>query len=197
MTLGTTTVTTTTTSTANKKAKKGAGKAAKAARKGAGSRGGQVERRSTPTDMTVVASPNPYVETSGSNGNKAVLRGHPQHRQSPTWTAGTSGPLPVTGNNFCFGNEIYTITVTNSGTTTVNPVLVTDDFSTNSDFTSDTYTSVAAGGASGNSQGSGPGFQRHQRQFGPPAGVVGHLTKSTPNSAAECTRTAAAATRPP
>jgi hypothetical protein len=46
--------------------------------------------------------------------------------------------------------------VTNTGTTPLDGVSVTDSFSTNPDFSSDTYTSTPTGGATGNtSPGSG------------------------------------------
>jgi hypothetical protein len=67
-------------------------------------------------------------------------------------------PSGTIGYAECPEGEIYTITVTNSGSTTVNPVLMTDIFSTNPDFSFDFYSSVAYGGATGNSQGSGPDF---------------------------------------
>ena len=43
--------------------------------------------------------------------------------------------------------------MTNSGSTTVDGVLMSDIFSTNPDFDYDTYTSVATGGATGNTSG--------------------------------------------
>jgi uncharacterized repeat protein (TIGR01451 family) len=150
VTLGTTPVTTTTT---KKKAKKAAQKQARRNRRKPVTGAPPV----TTPPLTVVASPNPVVETTGGTGNQASLPATLNIVKSDE-DGGTSGPPAVTGTNDCYGDELYTITVTNSGSTTVNPVLMTDDFSTNGDFYSDTYTSTAAGGASGNTQGTGPGI---------------------------------------
>jgi uncharacterized repeat protein (TIGR01451 family) len=149
VTLGTTVVTTTTTAT-TKKAKKAAAKAAqKAAKKAA--RHHQPVTGAPPVDapgITVAASPNPVVETSGSNGSQitpATL-----NIVKSDADGGTSGPPAVIGDAECPEGEEYTITVTNSGSTAVNPVLMSDIFSTNPDFSFDIYTSVATGGATGN-----------------------------------------------
>ncbi len=156
VTLGTTTVTTTTTTTHKKKAKNAAEQAAKKAAKKAAHKPVTGAPPITPPGMTVVASPNPIVETTGGTGNSA-----PQATLNIVKSdadGGTSGPPPVTGDAFCPEGETYTITVTNSGSTTVNGVVVSDIFSTSPDFSFDTYSSVATGGATGNTSNNGGGF---------------------------------------
>ena len=149
VTLGNPVVTTTTTNT-SKESKKAA---ARAARKAAhhpkpGTGGAPV----TTPDMAVVASPNPYVETSGSNGTQGSATLNIVKSDAD---GGTSGPPAVTGEAFCPEGETYTITVTNSGSTAVDGVLMSDIFSTNPDFDFDTYTSTATGGATGNTSNTG------------------------------------------
>jgi uncharacterized repeat protein (TIGR01451 family) len=108
--------------------------------------------------MTVVADPNPVVETSGSNGIQSSQATLNIVKSDSVGGSSLPPPTGTLGSDNCFQPMVYTITVTNSGSTTVNPVIVTDDFSTNIDFADDTYTSVAAGGATGNTQGTGPGI---------------------------------------
>ena len=102
-----------------------------------------------PTDppaMTVDANPNPLVE-SGSPTTLSSL--------TITKTDNQGGPGAVVT---CTTQINYIITVVNTGSTTVNGAVVTDDFANNTaDFDSDTYTSIhtagvtgATGGGSGN-----------------------------------------------
>jgi len=95
----------------------------------------------SPTDppaMTVDASPDPLVET-GSAGPASGL--------TITKTDDQGGPgATVT----CTEQIQYTITVTNTGSTTVNGAVVTDDFAHNTaDFDSDSYTASATPGVTG------------------------------------------------
>ena len=151
VTLGTTTTTTTTT----KKGKKAAKKAAKQAAHHQPVTGAPPV---TTPGMTVVASANPIVETSGSNGTPNYPATLNIVKSDEDGGSSLPAPSGTIGTNNGYDDELYTITVTNSGPTTVNPVLVTDDLSANPDFASDTYTSVATAGATGNTQGTGPGF---------------------------------------
>ncbi len=100
---------------------------------------------SSPAAMTVDASPNPLVET-----------GVPVAGPAPTSTlnivksdggGGTSGPPSAEGSASCDENLTYTITVTNSGTTTLNGVKVADSFSSNSNIFADNYTAAAGSGS--------------------------------------------------
>jgi uncharacterized repeat protein (TIGR01451 family) len=110
----------------------------------------------TPPLMTVTASPNPYIETGGAEPTTLTI----VKSDDAFPLSGTSGPPAVTGAQFFFIPCItYTITVTNSGPTEVDNVVVDDNFSNNSDFTADTYTSSTTGGATDtNPSGTGPGF---------------------------------------
>ena len=142
VTLGTTTTTTTT----HKKGKKTAKQTARRNRRTPVSGAPPV----TTPSMTVVASPNPIVETTGGTGS-GMAPATLNIVKSDDY-GGSSLPPPTGTNGYasCPDNVIYTITVTNSGSTTLDPVLVTDTFSTNLDFFSDAYTSVASPGATGN-----------------------------------------------
>jgi hypothetical protein len=97
-----------------------------------------------PTDppaIIVTASPDPLVESGATPPSQSAL--------TITKTDNQGGPgIDVS----CTFDIEYTITVTNTGSTTVDGAVVTDSYSGNSgEFDGDTFTSVATGGATGNS----------------------------------------------
>ncbi|HXQ76347.1 MAG TPA: choice-of-anchor Q domain-containing protein [Acidimicrobiales bacterium] len=116
----------------------------------------------TPPAMIVTASPDPLVETGLSDANAPTTTAQLNITKSDDAypDPGSSNP-PTLGEDLgCDPYLTYTITVTNSGTSAVNGVVVTDSFSTNTtDFSSDTYSSTTAGGASDtNPSGTGAGY---------------------------------------
>jgi uncharacterized repeat protein (TIGR01451 family) len=149
-----------TTTTSTKGGKSGKGKTKKTKK---GHKGGQPVGTTTtdPPAIVVTASPNPLVETGLSDATgptTAQLNITKSDNAEPV--SGSSNPA-VTGEDFdCDPYITYTITVTNSGSTTVNGVVVKDSFSNNStDFSSDTYTSTTSDGATDtNPSGSGGGY---------------------------------------
>ena len=187
VTLGTTTTTTTT----HKKGKKAAKKAAKQAARHQKPVTGAPP--ATSPSMTVVASPNPIVETTGGNGIQAQAT---LNIVKSDEDGGTSGPPAVIGYAVCPEGEEYTITVTNSGSTTVDPVLMTDIFSTNPDFSFDIYTSVAFGG-----QRVTPRARARTSTTSTTAWISRPARRSSipspPPSPTKTSRTASSATRPP
>jgi uncharacterized repeat protein (TIGR01451 family) len=99
--------------------------------------------------MVVTASPNPLIETSSAPVLDTV-----NVVKSDNY-GGSSNP-PSTGQiNDYNGALTYTITVSNTGPATIDGV-VSDQLSSDPDFTSDTYTATTTGGATGfTSPGSG------------------------------------------
>ncbi len=103
-----------------------------------------------PPTITVTASPNPLVETSGMpvldtlNVTKSDNYG------------GSSDPATVGQITDYNGTLTYTINVNNSGPGALDGIAVFDPLSSDSDYTSDTYTATSTGGATGfSSLGSG------------------------------------------
>jgi len=96
--------------------------------------------------MTVVASPNPLIETgvpqtgAPAPANLGIAKTDNKGGSSITGAIGSTTP----------GFSLqYTITVTNSGSSAANGVLVNDPLSSNADLNGDTYTATQTGGASG------------------------------------------------
>jgi uncharacterized repeat protein (TIGR01451 family) len=148
----------TTTTTKGGKSGKGKTKKTKKGRKGQPAGG-----TTTPTDppaIIVTASPNPLVETGLSDASTTTAQLNITKSDNAEPVSGSSNPA-VTGEDYdCDPYITYTITVTNSGSTTVNGVVVKDGFSTNmTDFSSDTYTSTTSDGATDtNPSGTGSGY---------------------------------------
>jgi uncharacterized repeat protein (TIGR01451 family) len=100
--------------------------------------------------MTVNVSPDPLVETgvpaAPSSSNVTITK---------TDDAGGSSVTPSLG--VLGGGESveYTITVANTGAAEADDVLVSDPLTSNVGFGGDSYTSTAAGGATGNTSGTG------------------------------------------
>jgi uncharacterized repeat protein (TIGR01451 family) len=148
---------------ATKGGKTGKGKTKKS-KKGRKGKAGGTTTPTPPTDppaIIVTASPNPLVETGLSDGaapTTAQLNITKSDNAYPI--SGSSNPATTGEDLDCDPYITYTITVTNSGSTTVNGVVVTDSFSTNtSDFSNDTYTSTTSGGATDtNPSGTGGGY---------------------------------------
>ena len=103
--------------------------------------------------MTVTASPNALIETGeGSPTPSATLN----VVKSDSY-GGTSNP-PTPGNIGDYnGNLTYTIMVSNTGTTALDGVVVSDPVTSDPDYTSDTYTATATGAASGFTPSGGSG----------------------------------------
>ena len=104
--------------------------------------------------MTVTASPNPLVETGGPMPSGPVLNVVKSDNYGGSSNPPTS--VDVTNNN---GFITYTITVSNSGSSALNGVVVTDPLSGNPALADDTYTATQTGGASGfTASATGAGF---------------------------------------
>jgi uncharacterized repeat protein (TIGR01451 family) len=95
--------------------------------------------------MTVDVSPNPLVETgvpaAPASSNVTITK---------TDDHGGSSITPSLGLEGGGGDIEYTITVSNTGAAAATNVLVSDPLTSNIDLGSDTYTSTATGGATGN-----------------------------------------------
>ena len=126
-----------------------------------------------PPAIIVTADPNPLVETGLSDAAA------PPTAQLNITKSDDAYPDPGSSNPPTLGEDLdcdpyitYTISVTNSGSTAVNGVVVTDSYSTNTaDFYSDTYSSTPSGGATDtNPSGSGPGYNDINDTVDMPAG---------------------------
>jgi uncharacterized repeat protein (TIGR01451 family) len=109
-----------------------------------GSGSGSGSGSSDPT-MTVTASPNALIETGeGGPVSSATLTVVKSDNDGGTSDPATTGT--VTDYN---GNLTYTITVSNTGTSALNGVVVSDPITSDPDYTSDTYTATTTGLATG------------------------------------------------
>ncbi len=100
---------------------------------------------SSPAPMTVDASPNPLIETG-------VPEGAPEVATLNVTKTDDDGGSSVTGDVGyvgCDGDMTYTITITNSGSTALNDVVVNDNLLGIPDLDGDNYTAVGTGTASG------------------------------------------------
>ncbi len=104
--------------------------------------------------MTVTVSPNPLVETGGPTPSAPVLNVVKSDNYGGTSNPPTS--VDVTNNN---GTITYTVTVSNSGSSALEGIVVSDPLSGNPALADDTFTATEAGGASGfTASATGAGF---------------------------------------
>jgi uncharacterized repeat protein (TIGR01451 family) len=104
--------------------------------------------------MTVTASPNPLVETGGPTPSAPVLNVVKSDNYGGSSNPPTS--VDVSDND---GTITYTITLSNSGSSALDGVVVSDSLSPNPALADDTFTATETGGASGfTASATGAGF---------------------------------------
>jgi uncharacterized repeat protein (TIGR01451 family) len=135
---------------------------------------------SDPPAMTVTASPDPLVETGAPTGGVPTLNVVKSDNYG-----GSSDPPSVPDISDNNGTITYTITVSNSGASALDGVVVSDPLSSNPVLTDDTFTAMGTGGASGfTPSATGAGFNDIDDTVDLPAGstitytVVADLTTS-------------------
>ncbi len=148
-------------------------KKTKKTKKGKGTKGGGTTPAPDPPAMIVTANPNPLVETGLSDATTTPTAQLNITKSDDAYPVSGSSNPPTLGEDLdCDPYITYTITVTNSGTTAVDGVVVSDSFSTNSsEFSSDTYDSSPSGGATDtNPSGTGPDYNDIDDTVDMPAG---------------------------